>query len=367
MRKAFVFFMAVISMVTTSAIAQTTTIDDLENVVYLENSKAIVGSTVTVPVCLNNQALVTNVEFNFTLPKGITIAKDDEGYYLVENGTRANGHLSVPAVKEDGTVYVLCYSPTSRTYNGNNGDVATITFKISDDVKPGVYEITLKDQVITTKDASTIDDIKDITSTITVGTAYTRDVTKGNMGTICLDKDVELADVKGAKMYSIVGKIMNGDTPSSIVAEEVTGKLSAGIPYLFISSEATIEADMYTTEKAVKAGSMNGLVGTFVDTNSIVGMYAISNNKLCKCAAGSKCGANRAYIDMEKVPLYNSASEVSGKRISIDISSDPTSIQAIAGNDNAAETYSINGMRINGDTKGVQIIKTKNGVVKVLK
>lgn len=141
--------------------------------------------------------------------------------------------------------------------------------------------------------------------------SYTRDVTNGNYGTICLPNDVEAANRGGATFYSIAGKNVNGSGDvTSIVLVEEEGMLEAGKPYIFQASADVLYA-IYSANVAV-ADSYNGLVGSFAGTAVAEGMYILSNNQVKKCGTGCSIGANRAYINMENVPAYVPAA---GRRV----------------------------------------------------
>ena len=123
---------------------------------------------------------------------------------------------------------------------------------------------------------------------------YTRTVSAGNYGTICLPYAVAAGDFAGVEFYSVAGKLMNGGQPSAIVLAPVT-ELEAGVPYIFSATDDQLLA-AYSGDRA-EAASANGLVGTFEYIDVAEGMYMISSeNKVQLCGTGCTLGANRAYI-----------------------------------------------------------------------
>ena len=131
---------------------------------------------------------------------------------------------------------------------------------------------------------------------------YTRTVTPGNYGTICLKGGAK--EYSGATFYEVAGK-----DGHKIILDEVT-ELEAGKPYIFYAEDEVLKITLgYETES--EAGKYNSLQGTFTqiapeETNALTGNYIIYNNLIKKC--GKNCGleANRAYFiasEMESLGL----------------------------------------------------------------
>lgn len=138
--------------------------------------------------------------------------------------------------------------------------------------------------------------------------AYTRTVTAGNYGTICLNKAVKADDYTGAVFYNVVGYQGEQDNPTGIVIESVVGGLEAGMPYIFRATATQIVAT-YTGEAVIAPltdedkTAANGLMGSF-ETKNLAGeyIYGIKDNALRKLhEEGNQVGANRAYIDMSQM------------------------------------------------------------------
>ena len=121
---------------------------------------------------------------------------------------------------------------------------------------------------------------------------YTRAVTSGNYGTICLPFG---GTITGAVLYECVGR----ETGKVYLGSVNT--LAAGVPYIF-QATAT-ELAVYSDGTTAAAGSSNGLYGTFVDETVVAaGNYILLGNTLRPSNGEAKVNANRAYLVMSEVP-----------------------------------------------------------------
>ena len=141
--------------------------------------------------------------------------------------------------------------------------------------------------------------------------AYSRTVTNGNYGTICLPKGSK--QTSGAIFYELACK-----DAQYVYLEQVT-ILEAGVPYIFKATSNTLKV-VYNTTEVATAGYRNGLYGTFVDiqdaatsdpNNVLEGNYLLVSNTIKKCGVNCKVLENRAYIKLEEIP--NSASAAPGR------------------------------------------------------
>ncbi len=198
---------------------------------------------------------------------------------------------------------------------------------------------------------------------MTFADGYVREITLGEdetekIGTICLDRTIEAEDLGGAKFYSIEGKVMDGDDVAYLTLEEETNGLIAGYPYIFIATGNVVAA--YTGDvEAATAESNNGLVGSLDGCNVEQDKYLISGNKLVKCGTDCKIGANRAYVDMTKVPEVK-ASEVKGLILGTNGLVDGIQSMSAAGNNNVI--YNLAGQRMSKVQKGLYIVNGKKVV-----
>ena len=154
--------------------------------------------------------------------------------------------------------------------------------------------------------------------TVTVSeSGYTRAVTNGNYGTICLPYGS--SSYAGAEFYEIAyPEIKNGDATGLYLDQlEEDAALVAGKPYIFkaTADELTVsyEGAMATTSVAGEAG----LTGTLVDIAAggvLVGNYIIAQNMFWDASAENWLNANRAYINKATLLSVEPKSPVPGRR-----------------------------------------------------
>ena len=123
---------------------------------------------------------------------------------------------------------------------------------------------------------------------------YTRTVTNGNYGTICLSRAA--ATIEGATMYRIVG----GNASEGITIEEVAS-MEAGKPYIFQASADQITVTM--TGPRADVQDANGLIGNLGTDAITVPMdaFVLKNNLLYLVNSDVTIAPNRAYIDMNAI------------------------------------------------------------------
>ena len=127
---------------------------------------------------------------------------------------------------------------------------------------------------------------------VTEPESYTRTVTPGKFGTLCLPFG---GTFEGAELFECVGQ----ETGKVYIAS-VT-ELQAGVPYIFLATgtELAVYSDGTT---AATPSVHNGLHGTF-DNETVVaaGNYILLNNELRPSDGTAKVNANRAYLVMSEV------------------------------------------------------------------
>lgn len=196
---------------------------------------------------------------------------------------------------------------------------------------------------------------------------YTRTVTEGNYGTICLPNTVKAEDVKGADFYSVAGVRKSEGEITGIVLEQVKGELIAGTPYIFKATSAELVA-AYTGDAVSDPISATGLVGNLSSSALAVPQYCyvLSSNTLRMVNTGSATvGQNRAYINLEGVNEYVPSAGVKAVFFGFDGTIDEeTAIESI--NENAKEStiYNLQGQRVNKAQKGLYIVNGKKVIFK---
>lgn len=190
---------------------------------------------------------------------------------------------------------------------------------------------------------------------------YTRSVTSGRYGTICLAKAA--SSYSGADFYTVVGKELKDGNPTSIVIETVSS-LQAGVPYIFYAKDNLLAVAL-TGDVAATAGSNNGMIGSFVEAEieDNANHYILLNNELCKVNQ-SKVGANRAYFNLAEMSLFNPAQPPLGVRQRMGVSPQdmPSGIDEIT-----SEKMVIRKVLVNGQLlimQGGQVYNAQGQVIK---
>lgn len=183
---------------------------------------------------------------------------------------------------------------------------------------------------------------------------YTRTVTEGRFGTICLPRAVKASAHSGATFYNVGGTYENG-----IVLVEEEGDLVAGKPYIFKATASELTA-VYFGEPVAEAASATGLVGNLGPEAMDVpqGCYVLSNNKLRKLNGGSATiDQYKAYVNLEGVDAYdeNGSAESSRRAVYFDYEGTITGIEDIS-IEEANEIYNLQGQRVNRAQKGVYVV-----------
>ena len=154
--------------------------------------------------------------------------------------------------------------------------------------------------------------------TITISASgYTRTVTNGDYGTICLPYGS--SNYSGADFYEIAyAEIKDGDATGLYLDQiEEGAALVAGKPYIF---KATADILIVTYEGAIVDAPVAGdagLTGTLVDipaNDVLVGNYIIAQNMFWDASAENYLNANHAYINKTILLQTEPKSLVPGRR-----------------------------------------------------
>lgn len=162
---------------------------------------------------------------------------------------------------------------------------------------------------------------------------YLRTLTPGRWGTLCVPYSVLAKDMKGALFFEIAGRLNDesGKAGALVLSGPVT-RLEAGVPYV-LYAEASGLTLIYSGTEATEPLARNGLQGSFTGINvdkdpentALQGKYVFSGNVLRRCAAGSSVGANKAYIDLDRVPVLE---EQPAGSLRIQVVSEETSVDS---------------------------------------
>lgn len=141
---------------------------------------------------------------------------------------------------------------------------------------------------------------------------YTRTVTVGKIGTLCVPNNVEAGNAQGAVFYQIAGSDGN-----SIVFDEVTS-LNAGEPYVFQATATTISL-VYGSTHVDDPVAVKGMIGSFsgedvpITESNKANILYIANNALYDCSdlvggnlevVANCCYINRAGVTPAHAPAH---------------------------------------------------------------
>ncbi len=143
------------------------------------------GEEKEVEVVLNNpDDAFTGFQFDLTLPEGITLVSDEDGYYVnLGSRTTSRKHTIEASLQADGTIRVMAYSNRNSNFTGSEGDVAILTLKGDDQLTAGVYDVQLKNIVLSQANGGDIDQKvpADYEASILSGTLAENPVIKGDI------------------------------------------------------------------------------------------------------------------------------------------------------------------------------------------
>ena len=148
---------------------------------------------------------------------------------------------------------------------------------------------------------------------------YSRDVTEGRFGTICLPK---AGKMDGAAIYEVA--YIDNSLNKIFFDEVMDGAMSAGMPYIFLPNAGTEKLGVYYSDNTAEdapAGNYHGLYGSYTPQvlAQEAGNYILYNNQYMYVGASSSnvsVGANRAYfkIGVEGGIPTNAVAPLPGRR-----------------------------------------------------
>ena len=220
------------------------------------------------------------------------------------------------------------------------------------------------------------EDFKANESFIATSASYSRKMKEGTTwATLCLPFEVSLEN-KNFRAF----KLLSADEgTNTIELEEITTSITAGTPIIIKMNEGATAlnfsvADKEIAHKVVSAADGNyQLQGIYAKKVFVKGAddncYIVKGNKLMnpsKLLENAKvnevnCKAFRAYM------VDNSSTQVGAKMFSIGFDETATAIDNLNTNaDDKAIYYDLQGHRLNGPQKGINIVKRGNKTMKVI-
>ena len=145
---------------------------------------------------------------------------------------------------------------------------------------------------------------------------YSRDVTEGRYGTICLPNSGVMV---GADIFEIAYMDYQAGHPYKIYFDEVlNGVMEAGMPYVFLPKVGATQLGVFYTDEAnATAGHYNGLYGSYtrIQLPMNAGNYILLNNQYYYVDSDNVyCSANRGYIKLAEVPNHDPGQPAYGRR-----------------------------------------------------
>lgn len=251
----------------------TTDISQYDNIVYVEDGVTKKGATTTLSVKLNNTNDVTGFKFSLVLPKEITVAKDEDDFYLIDlsterTTTKKTDHFDSEK-QSDGSILVTCKSTRNYAFSGNEGEVATIVVKADSQIEDDDYAITLRDVELTFANGET-EKIDNVVSVLTVGEKK-----------VCEAPVISFSNGKIVCTSATVGAVCHHTYK---ITDEGEDKDPDNVK-IVISAYATADGlkNSKTIIKTFDFNASGGMIGdvngdgkiTMADANEIVNMYLV--------------------------------------------------------------------------------------------
>ncbi len=191
-----------------------TDISSLDNVIYIENVEGGIGSQLTLSVKMKNNVEVQGFGFDLYLPKGVSVAKDKDGFNLVtlsnERTTEKKTNYFDSNIMEDGALRVLASSTGGYTISGTDGEIVQVVVNISEDMEEGDYPIVLREIALSDNNSQGYETAY-VKSTLTLS-AYT-------LGDVNGDSKINVID------FTAIANYILGKTPTDFIekAADVSG------------------------------------------------------------------------------------------------------------------------------------------------
>lgn len=183
--------------------------DNKDNTIYISDVSVKAGNQIALKVNMKNNVQISGFQFDLLLPEGVTVDSsiDTFGDLAINAsicGTRVNPNkftfsASLPDGDSNRHLTVLCYATNTNVMVGD-GEVATITLNVANNVSAGDYDLILRN-VVVSNITDTYDNSKDIISKLSI-TGGSSSILKGDINE---DGKVDIEDVT-ALINIILGK-----------------------------------------------------------------------------------------------------------------------------------------------------------------
>ena len=146
----------------------TTDESDAENVIYVENVSGSKNSQVELSVRMKNASDIRGFQFDLYLPEGVSMAANAKASLSSDRLAAGDAHTLMVNEVSDGAVRFLCSSMNDESFAGGDGEIATLTVNIADNVANGEYDVVVKNALMTETDISKSYEADNIKSALTV-------------------------------------------------------------------------------------------------------------------------------------------------------------------------------------------------------
>ena len=187
--KKFRFLLAAVAvLISGTAMAQKITCADV--------NIAQAGGTADLVFCIESDQESTLAEFFLTMPKGISIEKEDDEYIYDLGSMCQRSHNGSVLDKANGDIYVLVKNESGKNFKTTSGELIILPIVAAGDILEGSYQINVTGCNIT--------DISP--KQINTETAFDINVTVGTTGIDEVNGEAALADGKYLKKGQVVIK-----------------------------------------------------------------------------------------------------------------------------------------------------------------
>ena len=127
-----------------------------DNVLTLPESVQVQsGKAFDLPVAMENDATITALQCDITLPEGFELAQAGGNYVIDPSDRMGDSHVLTCRPLQDGGVRVLITSPIAEALAGNSGTLFTLHLNVDSEVTDGNYPVMMDNIVLASVDAHT--------------------------------------------------------------------------------------------------------------------------------------------------------------------------------------------------------------------
>ena len=127
-----------------------------DNVLTLPESVQVQsGKGFELPVSMENDATITALQCDITLPEGFELAQEDGNYVIDLTDRMGDSHVLTCRPVQDGSMRVLITSPIAEALAGNSGTLFTLHLNVANEVIDGSYQVMMDNVVLADVDAHT--------------------------------------------------------------------------------------------------------------------------------------------------------------------------------------------------------------------